>query len=145
MTFTETQSEMYLDSDNQVAAEKADEPTPEEFYGIQERKGTTARHKPRSRPIRLTWQVGDFSDVTESIYEAVMIAAKRARQIGRRQKAEIDAYNATQEAIEPQKEGEEEAEEKGIDHFRHPKPTIKALDELKTKQFRFYYPDEEEK
>ncbi len=87
---------------------------------------------------KLPWLVDDFSGVTSSVYEAVMAAAHRARQVGRRQKQEIDSYNSAQ-ILTPESIEEEETSEKGIDHFQHTKPTIEALAELKRKEFTYYY------
>ncbi len=97
-----------------------------------------------SKILRLPWVVSDFDGITTSVYEAVMIAALRARQIGKRQKAEIDAWNASIELSEMTPE-EEDAEEPGIDHFNHSKPTVKALYELKEQTVDYRYPDESEK
>jgi len=93
---------------------------------------------------QLPWLVDDFSGIASSVYEAAMIAAHRARQIGRMQKREVDAWSAS---LEPTQEGDEEEEtsKPGVDHFHHPKPTIKALSELKEEKITFRYPDEEEK
>jgi len=91
---------------------------------------------------KLPWLVHDFGHATASVYEAVMIAAHRARQVGRIQKREIDAYNSSQ-VLTPESIEEEEASEKGIDHFNHIKPTIKSLGELMDNKLEYYYPDDE--
>lgn len=93
---------------------------------------------------KLPWLVEDFYGVTESVYEAVMIAAHRARQVGRWQKREIDDYNSAQ-VLTPESIEEEETAEKGIDHFQHSKPTVQALSELKQRLFEYYYLDREKK
>jgi len=90
---------------------------------------------------KLSWLVEDFHGVTDSVYEAVMVAAHRARQVGRRQKREIDAYNSSQ-VLTPESIEAEEHSEKGVDHFQHIKPTVAALDELKNGEFEYYYLDE---
>ncbi|MBT3231261.1 MAG: hypothetical protein HN356_00455 [Calditrichaeota bacterium] len=94
---------------------------------------------------RLDWLINDFEGITENVYEAIMISAIRARQIGRRQKQEIDAYNSTIEATEIVNPDDEGAEEPGLDHFHHIKPTIKALRELKEQDIKFYYLDNDKK
>lgn len=96
------------------------------------------------KSLQLSWSVIDYDGITSNIYEAVMVAAHRARQVGRRQKREIDNWNITIEMSEITPE-EEDAEEPGIDHFNHPKPTVQAMHELKSGRFDFRYPDEEEK
>ncbi len=95
--------------------------------------------------IRLDWLVDDFDGVTSNVYEAIMVAVIRARQIGRRQKREIDAYNSTMEASEIMNPEDEGTEEPGTDHFNHIKPTIRALRELKEGKVRFYYSDKDKK
>jgi len=94
---------------------------------------------------RLNWLVTDFSGITTSVYEAVMVAAHRARQIGRRQKQQIDAFNNEVEATELVNVEDDTPEEPGIDHFHHIKPTVHALKELKEGKVAFYYPEEREK
>lgn len=93
---------------------------------------------------KLSWLVDDFTHVSSSVYEAVMVASHRARQVGRRQKREIDEYNSAQ-VLTPESIEEEETSEKGIDHFNHIKPTVQALDELMQKKFEYYYLDEVKK
>jgi len=94
---------------------------------------------------RLDFLINDFEGITENVYEAIMISAIRARQIGRRQKQEIDAYNSTIEASEIVNPDDESTEEQGLDHFHHIKPTIKALRELKEQEIKFYYLDNDKK
>ena len=55
---------------------------------------------PREEDMRLSWLVDDFEDITENIYEAIMVASRRAREIGRRQKQEIEALNSTLEVVD---------------------------------------------
>ena len=100
----------------------------------------TSAEKPVEKS-KLSWLVNDFHGVTHSVYEAVMVAAVRARQIGRSQKQEIDIWYKSHEPIDGQ--GEEEETEPGIDHFQHPKPTIRALDELSSEQIAYLYLDED--
>jgi DNA-directed RNA polymerase subunit K/omega len=93
---------------------------------------------------KLGWLVDDFHGVTESVYEAVMVAAHRARQVGRRQKREIDNYNSSQ-VLTPESIEMEETSEKGIDHFEHIKPTVHAMDELMRKNIDYYYLEDHKK
>ncbi len=90
---------------------------------------------------RLDWLFYDFKDITDNVYEAVMVAAHRARQIARNQKREIDRFKASQSNTEESLDDEENIDNRGVDHFHHPKPTIKALKELRERKFRFYYPE----
>ena len=113
-----------------------------EKTGTQERKGPQKSFE-RSR---LPWLVDDFNGITANVYEAVMVAAHRARQIGRLQKREIDLWNEARPQAQGGDEGdEEEITKPGVDHFFHPKPTIKALQELKGRGLSFKFPGKEEK
>jgi len=85
--------------------------------------------------------VDDFHGIAESVYEAVMIAAQRARQIGRKQKKEIDAWTRSLDSISSL-DPDEDSPDQGVDHFHHPKPTVKALIELKNNQIDYHYPKE---
>jgi len=85
--------------------------------------------------------VEDFSGIAESVYEAVMLAAQRARQIGKKQKREIDAWTRSLETTSSG-DPDEESPDQGVDHFHHPKPTVQALLELKNQKFGFGYPTE---
>jgi len=99
-------------------------------------------HTPR---LRLAWLIDDFRDKTKSVYEAVMVAAHRARQIGRRQKQEIDHWNDIHDVTESVVVTDSGVPEQGIDHFHHPKPTVQALDELKKNKISFSFPEERTK
>lgn len=100
--------------------------------------------RPRAQgpQYKLDWMVSDFAGITESVYEAVMVAAARARQIGLHQKMEIDVWN---EAHDMATKGPavEESLVPGVDYFKHPKPTVQALAELKVGSLNFRYPDRE--
>lgn len=141
-TLGETKPENEDNQDNNLSLinplEK-EQDTEEEPQNDQCSKGTIA-----NKSLRLPWIVSDFNGITKSVYEAIMVAATRARQIGKRQKAEIDAWNTSIELSEMTPE-EEDAEEPGIDHFNHPKPTVKALFELKEQKTKYHYPEDEKK
>jgi len=92
---------------------------------------------------KLPWLIHDFEGITENVYEGAMVASTRARQIGRLQKQDIDVWYKSHEPVDGA--GEEEETEPGVDHFHHPKPTVKALDELSRKKLTFKYPDKEGK
>lgn len=94
------------------------------------------------KDVQLRWTVDDFEGITDSVYEAVMVAAQRARQIARRQKLEIDMYNANMQLEEI--EGIDYDREAGTDLFQHPKPIVQALFELKRKRVKFNYKESEE-
>ncbi|MFN3821708.1 MAG: DNA-directed RNA polymerase subunit omega [bacterium] len=103
-----------------------------------------SRTKEEHTGSRLDWLVCDFSPTTETIYEAVIVAAKRAREIALTQKMEIDRY-FQQKSSEPQPISEDDNPNLGIDPFHHIKPTVLALQELKEGKIRFYNPKNRDK
>ncbi len=133
LDFSLDRESKYNDLDGNPVYYDEDNPTPRP-----ERKSTDFAGS------KLPWLVDDFNHITSSVYEAVMIAAHRARQVGRLQKREIDTYNSSQ-VLTPESIEEEETSEKGIDHFNHIKPTIKSLGELMDKKLEFYYLEDEKK
>lgn len=87
--------------------------------------------------------IEDFSNISGSVYEAVMIASKRARQIGRTQKEEIDAWNKSLESTMIEEElTEEESSFPEKREFNFQKPIIQALSEMKSGKFTFHYKDD---
>lgn len=116
---------------------------------IEQHRRPSSKDAPGGRsPItgtKLSWLVDNFSGITSNVYEAVMVAAKRARQIGRQQKQEIDRWTATMDVLEPGMEPTEDESEVGIDHFHHRKPTVKAMSELKERKLEYNYPEAAEK
>lgn len=78
----------------------------------------------------------DFSRLSDSIYEAVMVIAKRARKIGADQKFEVEKLLSTQE---PEKEDEEEPVVENRINIELEKPTIIALRELSNDELEFEY------
>ena len=98
---------------------------------------------PSEEDMRLPWLVDDFEGITENIYEAVIVASRRARQIGRLQKQEIEALNSTVDVIDLINNENEDGLEPGVDHFHHMKPTVQAMKELKLRSFNFSYPEDD--
>lgn len=103
-----------------------------------------SRTKEEHTGSRLDWLICDFSPITETIYEAVIVAAKRAREIALTQKMEIDRY-FQQKSSDLQPISEDDNPNLGLDPFHHPKPTVLALQELKEGKIRFYNPKHLEK
>ncbi|MFH0765185.1 MAG: DNA-directed RNA polymerase subunit omega [Calditrichota bacterium] len=139
-----TEDEAYLPKPEIPELEKEVEPLPEMLPLMMEPPTIILPKRSAHRDIQLRWLVDDFEGLTDSVYEAVMVAATRARQVGRRQKLEIDTYNASLEIVEINPE-EDEGEEAGLDRFHHSKPTVQALFELKRRRFKFRYPEPESK
>jgi DNA-directed RNA polymerase subunit K/omega len=83
----------------------------------------------------------DFDSITDNIYEAVMVIAKRARKISADQKLEIDKliHPMEQEETSIEVEGEiaRPPEERPVINF--PKPAVLAFEELKKKEVEFQY------
>lgn len=94
--------------------------------------------------FRLGWLVEDFNGIASSVYEAVMVVANRSRQIGARQKEEIDLWNAEHDPTLGGVAIEDEETVVGVDHFHHLKPTVQALYELKEGELKFNYPKDKE-
>ncbi|MDP8207145.1 MAG: DNA-directed RNA polymerase subunit omega [Candidatus Electryonea clarkiae] len=77
----------------------------------------------------------DYIEKTRNIYEAVMIIAKRSRQIGESQRKEMDDYLSQLEMFEKFEQGEDDGmiEDTPIQHepvLQFEKPTILALREM---------------
>jgi len=78
----------------------------------------------------------NFMDITDNVYEAIMIVAKRARKIGADQKIEIE--KALSE-IQAENEELEEEEEKRELEIQLEKPTIIAFRELEQQDLEYEY------
>ncbi len=93
----------------------------------------------------------DFLDGTVNIYEAVLIIAKRSRQIGEMQKRLIDRHLGQTEMLE-QAAARARAEESDdaappeppVEHINRPvpkfdKPVVLSMTEMREKNVEFYY------
>lgn len=76
-----------------------------------------------------------FQDVSDNIYEAVMIVAKRARKIAANQKIEIER---NMNVVEPEEETDEESEVSKV-YLSFKKPTIIAISELEKQELEYNY------
>jgi DNA-directed RNA polymerase subunit K/omega len=94
----------------------------------------------------------DFRNIADNIYEAILVIAKRARQVGELQKRQIDRYlgqteMAEQAAAQARAEDSEDIaapiEPEPVDRpeFKFEKPVIVALQEMKERKVDFYYED----
>jgi DNA-directed RNA polymerase subunit K/omega len=94
----------------------------------------------------------DFREAADNIYEAILVIAKRSRQVGELQKRQIDRYlgqteMAEQAAAQARAEDSEDAavpvEPEPVDRpdFKFEKPVLCALRELKEQKIDFYYED----
>jgi DNA-directed RNA polymerase subunit K/omega len=94
----------------------------------------------------------DFRDAADNIYEAILVIAKRARQVGELQKRQIDRYlgqteMAEQAAAQARAEDSEDAavpiepEPVNRPEFKFEKPVLVSFREMKDKKIDFYYED----
>ena len=81
----------------------------------------------------------DFENLADNIYEAIIVIAKRARQIGDAQKKEIDKQIGTLELTEqPEEEPpDEDVPEPEFYHFE--KPTVSAMKEMAEGKIKVAY------
>ena len=84
---------------------------------------------------------------TGNIYESVVVLAKRARQIGSNNKAELDEKLSYFESFGPEMEDthmNEEQTRTSIDFEKQPKATEHAIDEMFDHEIYFRNPEHEE-
>jgi len=86
-----------------------------------------------------TLPLSKLEKYSKNIYEAVMVIAKRARQINEEQRIEMERELMFTE--EPEEEKAKEEVEKP--YKKLPKPTKVALDEMLQGKIRFRYKEEE--
>lgn len=88
----------------------------------------------------------DFYGKTNSIYEAIIAIARRARQIGEEQRKEMDAYLSQVEMLEKFQEDEESYDEPVRPHepvLQFEKPTVLSLREMISEKLEIIRPEEE--
>ena len=107
----------------------------------------TKKNSPNS--INSTIQTRDFYQLlneTRSIYESIAVMAKRANQIGVREKEELHAklkeFESTTDNLEEIFENREQIE---ISRYyeKQPKPTLVSLQEFKDGEVYFRHPDKD--
>ncbi|MFQ5638113.1 MAG: DNA-directed RNA polymerase subunit omega [bacterium] len=92
-----------------------------------------------------TLSLKDFDKYAENIYEAIIILAKRARQINDEQK---QLLHREEEEYDDYDEELPDSELLDVDYLKLPKPTTLALEEFLTGKIHFKYKEvdkEEEK
>lgn len=93
-----------------------------------------------------TLDLDKLTDVTGNLYEAVAIAAKRARQNAANEKAELDDKLSYFEGFGPEMEDvrmQEEQARISIEYEKRPKPTEIAIKEVLNDEIYFRNPNEE--
>lgn len=94
-----------------------------------------------------TVNLDDLEKYVENIYEAIVIIAKRARQINEEQKRIVETEVAIEDEIDTydDEEDEDELEKEEAPHYiKMPKPTTIALKEMLEGKINFEYIKREE-
>ena len=143
MTKTEELEKNITESGEKNTAQVKNNPDDNLEINEEQNEDTKLQTDKTLQESKLPWLVHNFDGIAHCVYEAIMIAATRARQIGRKQKQDIDLWYKSHEPVDGA--GEEEESEPGADHFLHPKPTIKALEELTCEKLKHHYLEQEEK
>ncbi len=89
-----------------------------------------------------TLPLKELEKYTSNIYEAIIVLAKRARQINDEQKQTL--VNEADEEFEEFDEDEGEIEVVKTDYVPLPKPTTLALNELLAGRIKFEYREQEQ-
>lgn len=84
-----------------------------------------------------TLSIAEIEKHADNIYEAIIVIARRARQINGEQKQLIEREDFDDEEYE--EFNEERLEQYDSDYVRLPKPTTLALEEFLADRFRFEY------
>ena len=94
-----------------------------------------------------TFDVDELAQQTGSLYEAVAILSKRARQVSANTKAELDDKLSYFEGFSPEIEDVRMSEEQtriSVEYERRPKPTEVAIKEMFEHEIYYRNPSEEE-
>lgn len=89
----------------------------------------------------------DLEKHAANVYEAIVVVAKRARQINDEQKRYIEQEigydssleNSSSDDLESDEENREERQATPVKYIRMPKPTTISLDEMLTGKLDFHY------
>ncbi len=89
----------------------------------------------------------DLEKHAANVYEAIIVVAKRARQINDDQKRYIEQEigydssleNSSSEDLDSEEAGREERQAAPVKYLRMPKPTTISLDEMLTGKLDFHY------
>ena len=94
----------------------------------------------------------DLEKHADNVYEAIIVVAKRARQINDEQKRYIEQEigydssleNSSSDDLEADEENREERQTAPVKFIRMPKPTSIALDEMLSSKLAFNYAEKSE-
>jgi len=81
----------------------------------------------------------DFAGLADNVYEAIIVIAKRARQIGDAQKREIDRQIGTIEMVEAPEEEPPDEDVPEPEFYHYEKPTVLAMQEMADRKLKFDY------
>lgn len=93
-----------------------------------------------------TLDMDALASQSDSIYEAVVILSKRARQVSSKVKAELDEKLAYYEGFATEMENlrmQEEQTKISLDYETRPKPTEAAVEEMYRHEIYFRNPNEQ--
>ncbi|MBL7074977.1 DNA-directed RNA polymerase subunit omega [candidate division KSB1 bacterium] len=81
----------------------------------------------------------DFEDLSENIYEAVMVVAQRARRIGKDQKDQIEQFLGEMETDGEENTGTVLDEKLKNEILKMKKPTVLAIEEMLEGELKYSY------
>ena len=81
----------------------------------------------------------DFEDLSENIYEAVMVVAQRARRIGKDQKDQIEQFLGAMETDGEENTGTVLDEKLKNEILKMKKPTVLAIEEMLEGELKYSY------
>lgn len=91
-----------------------------------------------------TIQLNELEKYVENVYEAIVVIAKRAKQINNEQKRIIESEISLNEESELYDEEDEELEKSEVQRYiKLPKPTKLALNELLSGKIKYEYLNKE--
>jgi len=91
----------------------------------------------------------ELEKLSNNLYEAIVVIAKRAKQINEEQKSRLEIETDMEESIDSYDEEDEEVEEQGQEDIERkaiklPKPTEIAIQEMLTGKIKWDYGMEED-
>ena len=81
---------------------------------------------------------------TDNLYEAVLVIAKRARQINSDQNTKLKMQLGDFETVEELSEEDPDRESIIIEYDKIPKPTVQAINEILEDKLKWEYKEDEE-
>lgn len=91
-----------------------------------------------------TLSLDDLEKFSDNIYEAIVVIAKRARQINEEQKRQIEKIMGTEDMDSTDEEEDYGHSEQEQNYVKLPKPTRLALEEYLQGKIKYEYLEEDE-